>query len=307
LTTSSVNSVKTRLPIEQKYGHAEFHAELSCEAIFGAVVNQSVGKVSIGADSNPFHLVRYDVVFLNQTKHLRHTGMRKGSRGEWLNGNTWRNERPGLAELIHDGRGIEPSTLRLEESTRRFQDLVRSGPSQPCKVRGNHSALGSPSCMQRLRHGAEIFAQAGGFAGADSERGQYARPIESVDLDRGRRGPERANGSGAMESVFIVPRGNCFCNLALYLNPDVIGDQEILSRDRFDLSGRQGRGKHRCCGVGQQAIDPILRNGKLGIVVIVSVDTDSIGKGRKSHWSSQRRANHRGPMPLADTKPLDLR
>src|SRR6202167_5631085 len=113
------------LPIEQKHGHAEFHAELSGKAIRWVVVDKSGGKVSIGADSNPFYLVRCDVVLLNQRKHLRHAGMGKGSRGEWLNGNTRRNERPGLTKLIHDGRGVETSTLRLEKSTRRFQYLVR--------------------------------------------------------------------------------------------------------------------------------------------------------------------------------------
>ena len=39
-------------------------ARLSC----GAVVNESVRKIAIGADSDTFHLIRDDVVFLNETQ-----------------------------------------------------------------------------------------------------------------------------------------------------------------------------------------------------------------------------------------------
>ena len=234
--------------------------------------------------------------------------MRKRSGREWLNGNTRGNERPGLAELIHDGRGIEPSALRLEESTRRFENLVRGRPSQPCKVRGDDAALGGASRMQRLGHCAKILPQASGFAGPDSERGQYARPIESINLRRGRRGAKRPNGSGAMKSVFVMPRGDCFRDLALHFNPDVVSEQEFLSGDRSDFRPRRAAGSTGAVGWVSKPIDPIFCDGKLGIVVIVSVDANSIGKSRKSHRSLQRRANHRGPMrPGPDTKPLDFR
>jgi len=96
-----------------------------------------------------------------------------------------------------------------------------------------------------------------------------------------------------VKSILIVARRDCFGDLALHFDSAVVCDQQILSTLGFDLGCRQGRGKHTDRGMNQQTVHPVLAGGELSVVVVVDVDSYSIGKSREAGGKPHRGSQHR--------------
>src|SRR5438105_13337158 len=96
-----------------------------------------------------------------------------------------------------------------------------------------------------------------------------------------------------MKSIFIVARRNCLGNFALHFDPAVVGNQQIFPTLAFHLSSSQSRGEDADRGMGQQTIHPVLGDGELSVVVVVDVDSYSVGKSREAGWKPHRGTQHR--------------
>lgn len=112
---------------------------------------------------------------------------------------------------MNNGLGVIASPRRSKEAARRFQNLLGGGPSETRQVGRDHSRLRRTPGMQRLRHGAEVLAQARGFAGRYSQ-GQ----VERVDVGTNRNVPNALihhHPKTGLEAKFSME----FCMAALLL------------------------------------------------------------------------------------------
>ena len=67
--------------------------------------------------------------------------------------------------------------------------------------------------------------------------------------------------------------------LDLHFHAHVIGQHELLAGALREFAHGERRRKRGDAGMREQAVDAILGGGELGIVEIVGVDGDAVGKG----------------------------
>ena len=193
-----------------------------------------------------------------------------------------KRERPGIAELAVDHFRAVAATRRTEEAAVRFQPSGRRGEAERRQLRGDDAAFGGATGVKRLGHRPEVLAQAAGLRGGDTQRAPRRFAIEAEQL-RGRRGgADRTARRRAVKALLVVARQDRFGNLALDFDADLIRRHQVAAAAPVALRERQHRGQRRCRGMRQQAIDAILRDRELGVVVIVGMDRNAIGERRET-------------------------
>ena len=115
--------------VQKKNRHAKFHAELGLQSVFRLMADESVRQVAVGSHFQLLDVCSLDVFGADQAKHFGHPRMSERSRRKRLDRDTRRGERPRLTQFIFNGSGIIGSTVSMEKTPGRFQDLIRSAPA----------------------------------------------------------------------------------------------------------------------------------------------------------------------------------
>ncbi len=105
-----------------------------------------------------------------------------------------------------------------------------------------------------------------------------------------------------MEALLVVPRENGFGNFALDLDGHLIGRHQVQAAAPVAFGESQNCRQCWRRRVGQQAIDAILGDRELGIVVIVGMDENSVREGGKAGRQTQVAADHRATALLGDVQ-----
>src|SRR5712671_2137837 len=108
--------------------------------------------------------------------------------------------------------------------------------------------------------------------------------VQPFELGASGCAAEDSASAGRVKSIFIVARGDCLCDFALYFNAAMVGDQQIFSTLCFDLGYRERSRKNGHCGMSQQTVHPVLAGGELSVVIIVDVNGHSVRKSGKAGW-----------------------
>src|ERR1700724_4331783 len=116
----------------------------------------------------------------------------------------------------------------MEEAAIGFQNWLCCGPTQSDKVSGYNSALGCVSGLKRFGHGSEIFSQATGLTGDQTESVQNLRLIEAQQLCRSRRRTEGSACARGMKAILIVAGGDSFPGLAFPFHASRGGRAQFL-------------------------------------------------------------------------------
>src|SRR6266853_1378786 len=143
-----------------------------------------------------------------------------------LDRNARRHERPRLSQAADDSVGIEAAALRLKEAEWRFENVIRGGPSERREVDGQSPIFGGVSCLEWLRHRAEIIPEAAAFGCHNTERIRSLQWIQAAQLGAGRGATERSACAGGVKTVVVVAWRNRFGNFALHFHADVVSQHE---------------------------------------------------------------------------------
>ena len=95
-----------------------------------------------------------------------------------------------------------------------------------------------------------------------------------------------------MEAVLIVARRDRLRHFRFDLEADVVGQQQIFTRGVLGFRNRERGRQARCRRMRQQAIDAILRNRELRIVVVIRMHADAVRESCKTLRHMLRRADH---------------
>src|SRR5262249_34865409 len=152
------------------------------------------------------------------------------------------------------------------------------------QIRGHHTRFRRPAGMKRLRHGAKVFAQAGGLTGGNSQRADSGVEIQADDSCGSRSGSNRATCSRAMKSLLVMARRDGFGDLTLYFNADMIGGHQVAPGHFPSFGSGKRRRESSRSRVSQQTIDAIFSHGQLSIVVVVGMDTDAVRESGEARW-----------------------
>src|SRR5438445_1640860 len=113
----------------------------------------------------------------------------------------------------------------MEEAALGFQNLFRSGPAERGEIGCDHAGFGGMARLKWFHHRAEVLAQAGSVAGGHSEGPRGVHHVQSFELGAGGGSAENSASAGRVKSIFIVSRRDRLCDLALYFDSTVVGDQ----------------------------------------------------------------------------------
>ena len=167
----------------------------------------------------------------------------------------------GLAEHADQSARVEAGAHRehAEEPPRTLQGIAAAGIAARGQLRGHHAVLRGAPHVQRLRHRAEVQADAGAHARSDRERVGERVGIQTEQLRRADRRPEGAEGAGGVEAVLVVARVNRFRHLAFHLEADEIGFEELPARYAKSFAECQACRERRDRRMREQAKDAIGR------------------------------------------------
>jgi len=182
--------------------------------------------------------------------------------------------------------------LEVKGSTVRLEDLLGRGPPERHKFGRNKPTFARVPRLVGLGHGAEIFAQAPGVAGNQAKGLQRFRKIEIEEAGAGGCRTERPASSGGVKTIFIVSRGDGFCDFALHFHAQVIRRHPFFSTDSALFRKRKERRQNGNCRMRQQSVHAVLCGGKLRIVEVVGVNGDAVYKRGKSRRSFLRCADN---------------
>ena len=202
------------------------------------------------------------------------------------------SESPRVAELAVDHFGAVAAAGRAEESAVGFEAIFRCGESERCDLRSDDAVFGCAPRMKRLGHRAEVFAQPACLRRADAERAPRGLAIETEKFRGARGGADRPARRGAVKAVLVVPRQNRLGDLAFDFDADLIGEHQIRSAAPVALGQRQHRRQRRRGRMRQQAVDAVLGDRKLRVVVIVGVNREAVGECGETRGHSQLAADH---------------
>src|ERR1700722_12423575 len=152
--------------------------------------------------------------------------MRERSGRERLDRDSGRTESPRITQFAHNSIRIIATPRRLEEAARRFQDLVGGRPAERGKIGGGDTGLGRPPGMKRLGHRAKILTQARRLAACDPQGVESLRDVKATQFSGRRGSPESSTGSGGVKTLIIMSRRDRLGDLGLYLDPDMISEQQ---------------------------------------------------------------------------------
>jgi hypothetical protein len=160
--------------------------------------------------------------------------------------------------------------------------------------------------MEGLGHGAEVLAQAARLGRADGERAARGVAVEAKQLRcRGGRA-DRAAGRGAVEAVLVVARHDRLGDLALDLHADLVGEQQVRAAAPVALGERQRRRQGGSGGMGEQAVDAVLRDRELRVVVVVGMHGEAVGEGGEARGQPHVAADHRASLVAGDPESLEV-
>ncbi len=280
------------LALDEQDRHAEFHAELRLQLVRGPMMDEGIRHVVIGADRDPLDPLRAQIVTADEIQHDAHARMRERPAGMRLDRNPGKGEGPRIAELAVDHVGAVATARGPEEPPVGFEAGQRSRKSERRQLRRHHAAFGGASGMEGLGHGAEVLAQSGGLCGAQAQSAARGFAIESEQPGGACRGADRTAGRGAVEALLIVARHDRLGHLAFDLDADLIRGHQITAAPTIPLGERQRGRQRRRRRMGEQAVDAILGNGELRVVVVIGVDRNAVGECREARGKPQFASDH---------------
>src|SRR2546423_2105689 len=218
---------ETGLALEEQDRHAEFHAELGLQLVTGAMMDERIWHIVIGADRYPFDPLRSQIMTMDEIEHDTRARMRERPAGMRLDRDTGEGEGPWIAELAVDHAGAIAPTRGPKKSPVGLQSVRRCSKTERRHLGGDYAAFGGASRMKRLGHGAEVFAQSGGLRGAQAQCAARGFAIEAEQLRGACGGADRATGRGAVKAVLIVARQDRPGHLAFDPDPDLIPGNQL--------------------------------------------------------------------------------
>ena len=187
-------------------------------------------------------------------------------------------ERPRIAELAVDRSRIVTAARGFEEAASGFEDDGRRGEPELRELGRDHAAFARAPGVEGLHHGAEIFAQSRGLARGDAQRAPRLLDVEAEQLRDARAGGDGADRGRAVKAVLIVARVHRFGELGFDFHRDLISGEHVAPGAAVALADRQHRRQCRRRRMGEQPVDAVLGDGKLGVVVVVGMDRNAVGE-----------------------------
>ena len=193
-----------------------------------------------------------------------------------------------------DRLGVKATGGGGEQADLAFQNTLAGGPSQRRQIRRDHTAFGRMARLEGFGPSVrqEILAHARSLRARDAQAYANALGVQPPNLGSGDCGAEDAEHAGGVKAGFISARIAGLGQLGLDLDPQMIGQQEIAARLGQRVAHRQCGGQGGDAGVGEKAVNPVLGHRQLGIVIIVSMDSDAVGEGGETRNGFDACAQH---------------
>ena len=116
--------------------------------------------------------------------------------------------------------------------------------------------------------------------------------IKAEKFRGARGGADRPTRRGAVKTLLIVPRQDRFGDFAFDFDADLIREHQIRSAAPVTLGEREHRRQRGRGRVREQAVDAVLGNRELRVVVIVGVNREAVGECGETRGHSQLAADN---------------
>ena len=215
-------------------------------------------------------------------------------------------KRPRLAQLAGDRIGAVAASCRTEEAAVGFECDRRCGEAERRDFGGDEPALRGAARMKRLGHRAEVLAQSGGLARADSERAAGGLAIQAEEAGGSCGSPDRTAGRRAVETVLVVPGQDGFGHLAFDFDADLIGGHHVPAAAMVALRHGQNGWQRRRGRMREQPVDTVLRHRELRVVKVVGVYGETVRERGKARGQAHAGADHDAALSARDAERLEV-
>ena len=182
--------------------------------------------------------------------------------------------------------GYEPVEIRsaakdLEKSPLAVETIVGASEPPGSEVRRHDAVFAGARDVERLRHRAEVGADAAGHARRNRQHVAELLIVQLHQFCRGGSGAKRADRTRGVKAPVVVIRIDRLGDLALDFEADEERFQKCPAGEPHPLADRKRRGERGQRRMGEQSKRAIGRCRQLRVVIVHRVPACAVGERRK--------------------------